>query len=562
MKSRLKHATAVVSALLILASSIHAGGAILVDDSPIVDDPDDPDDMAIVGSAEAVEWGNASKTAINSPVILMGMGVNAGKSAISSLFGSNEELAESMELVQVKIALYKDAYKANATNKYIQNLIDNNIMSGRVPKKMEALNAVAEAKKNGKTEQQAVNAGMSVLKNRTAKSQINLITSWNIYMQKIDSVGFRAAQENIHNISTEDRYPLVASSGNGTVDEYGTGSFITLAGTSNNYGIATPTKIRMTKWEDQMSGKEDPHITLKNGSTKMTAIAYEDDGIFNPWRGVYAGNNGTRVGWDRGENLKVSRPSSQDINVSEYLPEGADGAVNLPFNKAAKLYHQKWMRLDQQYNATKLEIQSVASDIYAKDTNLSAYDVTQSPYLIEQVYGNEDQSALLASMYQQSGMLGPRLDEVGNTTIQTENNQTYTGILLAENPPNNNTFQVGETYNATNLGSTYMMNETGQHPITGEFTISDAYSTEGTSLDAIDVHDRSLEVSNADEYLSALQNFNELYAESQAREEDAESGAGLPSIPEIGGWFSGLAQMAQAIVIGAILLLLGLLLLR
>ena len=505
-----------VAGLLIILASIHMGGAILVDDSPIIDDPDDPDDMAIMESVNAGVLGGLG-------IVAVGVGIGYGASQIADYYGSDPKAAEEEETIQTKIKAYSRAYGLKTSNNLIQTRFDNNDQASRVALKMEALNQVVQAKENGKNETQAVNAAMEELQNRTSKKEATLINQYNVFMKKLVSLMEFSEEEGF--ITSSNGTEQFANNPDRDYTAYHSGPWIDVWNSENfgefwNFGNVANT-------------------TLRNGSSRSVYFmeASGDISLGNQW------NNYNTL------DLRFPEPESSN-DLSEYLP--TSGRVTIRLADEVKQMNSQMNTLRNNYDQAKIEVSDMASKLYNSDYNLTTDDVV-TPFFAEYLYGNNQQSALLATMYQQAGLMGPAMNDVGNMTITLADNSTMRGMLMSDSQPPNGSWEFGKSYDPANMsGNQYILTETGRHKLTQPFSVGTIYGIDGAEKKSVDVVDRSLNVSSVQAYLDSLERLQRQYAESQAREEDAEAG-GI-AVPDVGGWFNGLQQLAQVIVVGLILL--------
>lgn len=528
MKSLVRRVTAVFLAVLLLAASLHLGGLTLLRDSPVVDDPNDSTDMRLIGSADAIG-------------VVGAFVVGAGAGIVVAHITNDGDVAAGEEATQQKIDLYQSALSSRESASQLLTTFDDNLGATDTTIKMEAANVLYNAYFNNASKSEAIDRVHQEIDNRTTIRQMNLINAWNQEVLQVEYTLQFAENSSITNVNSR---TLEISSSNTVMQDFS--GFIhpnidenTLIDTGDDFQyvvgsettnvsiqLANGTSYDVLGMSSSMSG-DARNLTFFN--RQITYIEFPDT--------YYANYDG----------FVVERPSG-DL-ADQYL---GNDTTDVVLADPAE-YRSLWNRIESQRTHAEVSITDLADQLYSNGTDLSREDVV-TPYFADHIYGTDSPMAYRWSLYSQHGLGAPAFDDLGNMTISANGTNT-TGVILSDGLPANQTFEVGETYDPSNLtGEQMVLTQDGSvRTLTDPFTLSSAYSPNGTAKESVAYDDRGLNVSSTSQYEQSIQELLAMRAESQAREESKESAAG--GIPNPASWFMGLNQVWQIIVVAAVLLL-------
>jgi hypothetical protein len=242
---------------------------------------------------------------------------------------------------------------------------------------------------------------------------------------------------------------------------------------------------------------------------------------------------------DQNEGFKLKAQKIKIANNDDLGPGSYRGSVRLWVDAPTSNYEPAdIMNLTdslKNYNTTVKyanqvsdEVDTFANETYDKwqDGKINTSDLVD-PYLAAREYGTSNQSFQTWSLSALSSLdvSSPEtLDKTGKMEVTT-GAQTYTGILLSDGLPENDTFQVGETYNPDNLtGSQFVVTDSQTIQLEKNFTLDSATTKSGESLSEVKYRNITYKSSTLDDYKNLLANLSELSAQIEAREQTAIGG--------------------------------------
>jgi len=228
--------------------------------------------------------------------------------------------------------------------------------------------------------------------------------------------------------------------------------------------------------------------------------------------------------YDDGYDLPLRTPYT--MSAAPY--ESSD----VPMNAHVKFARQ-WLEIRQSSQETVDAVDTFANQTYEEyqEGQINTSDLID-PYLARSELGPVNNSDYQTWVLETLGNLGARTPDALESTgrmviVDNETNTTYEGILLSQELPANDTFEVGTTYNASTIGGgQFVATPNGTVELTGEFTPTEFVTKDGTEQDSVQYKNITYETADLSEYKSLMENLTQLNAEIDALQQDAATGGG------------------------------------
>ncbi|WP_255148995.1 hypothetical protein [Halorarius halobius] len=197
------------------------------------------------------------------------------------------------------------------------------------------------------------------------------------------------------------------------------------------------------------------------------------------------------------------------------------------------LWNSRWYDIENASTSTVDHVDTFANETYEAYQNgtISTADLID-PYLAQKHYAPEDgsdyQTWALSSLSRLGVSTPSTLENTGRMVVEDHAaNRTLEGILLSDKLPNNDTFAVGQTYNASTLGGgQYVVTADGTVELTGEFTPTEFVTKDGTEQQSVTYRNITYETANLTEYAALMETLQTQQAEIDALQEEARDGGG------------------------------------
>ncbi|GGN17888.1 hypothetical protein [Halarchaeum nitratireducens] len=472
MTARLRRLAAVALAVLIVSSSV-ASPVVGASTSPTGTAAiDSPDGFSVVAGGSCSYSGLFNFFGIN-------LNDNCGPGAPDTSGASNE-----VEVYQRASETKSWAETTTAqTNNSLTNLQTTLYASGEARQ-----NAVIE---NGTTSVPSVNTAVNQsIDQRLSKMQMNQIAAWNQFIQSLI---------NAQNGTSQDVIAVYAdgiSWSNGPSQDGRTKLSSSLV-SNQTLVLANGTEVPVLQLKEvRVSGGSTVHITIR----------------LNEYLSIYG--TGTPV--------------------DDYGLEAKSVNSNPRIKFALESWQSNWQTLQQKAQIAKENLAATASwkvDAYAAG-ELDLANATSGLTLAQEYstsYAETGNLAYARAAAAASGYATPDLDNVSVMNV-TEDGFTYTGALFSQSAPDNGTWKLGQTYNASRIDGVQLVATTSgkTHTLTGNFTVTAMKDANGQTLNQTHVRQYDYQTANTSEYRQLQQELNEL-REEVANQTAGGSGSGSGS---------------------------------
>jgi hypothetical protein len=274
-------------------------------------------------------------------------------------------------------------------------------------------------------------------------------------------------------------------------------------------------------------------VTLANQSS------YEIPVIYVLYDNTKQANN--PHGYIFGPHKPLDQQSFYNTEFTLRMPAPSDSFDSLTLVDQGA-WHQQWSEIETKESETKDVLQNFADATYDgyEQGSVDISDLTSPMMAREDAPAGNPGAYTLQAMIQAEYGAPSDLQNIANMTVES-GNRTYSGILLSDSLPPNQTFVVGETYNAESMpGIQYVASpSTGRlTTLSGNFTVTDAVGPDGDNITSVAYEDVDFDSTSVQGYKERLNTVKEKLAEVEARQQkmrqDVFGGGGLPSLPGFG----------------------------
>ena len=442
--------------------------------------------------------------------------VNNGECTTSHTEGDVQEV-RGATTNQSKSDIYNAALSQKASSESYSVLYRNYLNDTESAAWMQAEIAIANAYKNGSSKAVAKSKARAAIADYYTTKQLNLIDNW-----EASATAFKALRERAENESNISKTYVSlgydASWGGYLINSVNTTYLgpenvtVTTANGSNTTVEALRFKMRTGK-----SSEENP-------PGPVTFHPADDEQTHYSWIGSVDDMDGTHHTVDLtvyGAN--VSAPNSNYeaatfMNFTEYRQQ---------YKRTQTLNDALQSEVDPFVDSTWEAYQAGtinSSDVLSANTQMFAYgsDYTQDDNLYNAV-------AALSAM----GLATPDLNGTGTMAISYQGG-VHHGLVMAREAPNGS-WSANTTYNASQIdGPVFIVTTEGEKvDMTGEFSILDISSTDGSTVDSIQATKVVYKTSNTTELQNKIESIEELRKEMEAKEQAAAGGgSGSPVDPK------------------------------
>jgi hypothetical protein len=426
--------------------------------------------------------------------------VNEDKCTNSHRAEAIEQMKES-DANQTKVDIYQATLQQRASIRSKLNVRENYLQDSQTPAWNKGEAAYMQARENGKTHAIARTEARTTVRDYYARQQINLLENWELMVQQFRYLRNKSGSED--GITSDFMYVGFSRS-----NTYGDGH-----GGHGIQGFPTVT------------------VTLANGSTKeVTAIRWQ---ACDDW-GIYSGCEDTVIRPDQPGSDWMRNTKSGDT-LADYDIHGLRvGAPNEDFDSAQYTAFDRWQSIWTNLTETQDRLNDNI-DKFTKRINdgidngtVDPANVTSAQTLAQEYstqYNETGYWAYSVAQLSAMGLSAPDLNGTSQMTVQS-GDQTYTGMLMSQEAPDNGTWQVGETYNASTIsGMQLMVTLDGNRvELDGEFTIESMTDEGGNSINETSTQTYSYKTTNTTEYVELQQELQQLRQEIE--EEEPTGGGG------------------------------------
>jgi|GEM_PF-5625973 len=409
------------------------------------------------------------------------------------------DLANSTE-----VSIYNTGQQSVAATNQLTTVMQNSLNSSRTVAMSHAEAAAISAIDNGSSRSEVKTAASDAVKDYYATKQINLA----------------------------DRYSVHTSTVNTMISAAHTAS-----GVSNSF--VDVESVDDIQGDREADGHDDTStVTLVDGSSyQFTQIGYDDD-------------TSGQGGW--------GSPASDDYGNTDdgrYFVVGSiTGETSYNVFDAAQ-YGDLWGDIESQSTQMESNAEVYADGLYNMSQNGTLESTSYvSPSTLAQEYSTDYNStgyySYAVAYAGAAGFAIPDMNVSATMTIQTGSG-TYEGLIMSQYAPDNGTWVVDRTYDASLIqGKQFVARTDGNiTELTGQFTITEMLDESGTPVVNTTVQQIEYSTSNVSENFTALQ--QEIRALQQEILEDEEGGLSGP-----GGAGGGLGNLGL-LGIGVLVLLVG-----
>lgn len=471
-----------------------------------------------VGDAEAVACGGVCIAAASFTVGAVAVG------AVNYFMDDGEvnrtALAET-DANEARVNIYKSAVSAEESNDLLGTAYGNYLEDTASIATMEGKQAYIRALENDSSEGVAQAEAREAVSDYYAVKQIQLLKNWNRSVNKWQRL--RSIAQNHPNVSS---------------------SYVNLEGNTGG-----------DIWSFRYKGISDYQVTLVNNSDMTTpAIEYQQEYGYSPssWGKdmAWAAPGPVMTSDDRRSYQTYLTALRVDVPNDNY--DSSDWAKLLD----AQQFRQRWSEIETQNQEVQNRIDNFTSSTYDQWSagKISSEDLVD-PYLGAREYAPEDggynQQYTMRSLQAMGIDMPENVANYRSMSVRLEDQGfSVDGILMSDGTPENGSFSVGETYNASNItGSQFVVSENRSTEIEGNFTITEVRDTEGNTVDT-----SSIEYKQVDYNTSDLSEYEQMLEELRATQEqlDAREQRLLEAANQSGGGgiLSGLDGLTNGLPVG------------
>jgi hypothetical protein len=420
---------------------------------------------------------------------------------------------------ETHVDAHQEALTLGAQSESFLNSRSNYLQDVRNTARIQGKNAYIRALENGSSEAVATQKARNAVFDYYTRHQVAILQNRDVAME-----GYKYLYNRLANESTDKYYPPNGS--------YNSTKFAGSGG-----------------WKSSLNNADGSNGAVKT-ATLLNGSNYNYTTYYVKWS---AGGTNRNVAV-QDDHLRVFTGSGQKYDINESQLNTFKLSIDPPQDNYNRAYVINVKRYISLYNDVQADANMVADEV---DTYVnSTYDEWQSdkinssdlvdPYLGARQYGTSNgsfQSWALRST-QSLGVAGPdTLDATGSMDV-VMGSQTYTGILLSDGLPQNDTFQVGTTYNPSNItGPQFVVTDDRIVRLDQKFTLESATASDGSNMSEVVYRNVTYQTQTLDEYKSLMEELTNLSAEIESRENVAAGGGGSSS--------SGLSN-TQLMGIGAV----------
>ncbi|GGL73741.1 hypothetical protein [Halocalculus aciditolerans] len=407
----------------------------------------------------------------------------------------------------------------SSTNTFVTSQ-NNSLQNWQTPLYAAGQAAAVKVLQNGSTVSEAQAAANATIDNRTAVKQANLLSAWNNQIRGIQNL---VQMRDSGNISSEFIYQQTVADGGSN------------EGTVYRSGLNASLFVNTT-------------TLLANGSTRQVTYYIANDHKstnfvaqhWKPW------HNPTKIsaegfGFSNGMQIGVKAP-----------PGGSEVVLWTPGSTVAK-FPATWNKTEDISQQTKANLAPSIESISNAHAAGANWSELINPSTLAQEYATNYSStghwSYALATAAASGYALPDLNETSTMTVSYDG-ATYEGAIMSQQAPSGGTWEVGTTYNSSQIpGSQIILTTEGEHvDINGEFTITSMTDKTGSALNSTTSQTYVFEAANNEEYYQMMDELNELREEIKQREPTTGGGSGG------GGESSGGSSMTAAAIGGGLLL--------
>lgn len=451
--------------------------------------------------------------------------VNSDKCDSSKL---SQDIADmqSAEANQTEVDLYSAALSAEQQSEAFGTIAQNYANDAKTVAWSKGETAAIKEMDNGSAMAVANGSAKTAIDEYYSGRMLNVLEQWNSYVYQLDYIRRRAANET---------------------------------------GVTNPVRLANTG-ADSMHFKSSVHIysmqsvTLPNGTVVEVASPHAE-ATDNGYDYRYAVNPANGM-WYTGGHTSTFPPDFKPRTIDAKAPNTNFDDITLLTFKASysdrdRYHYAAYQQLESDRVNVKANIGVFVEGTYTEYQNgeIDLADALSRTSIMSEYANDYEQSgdyqsavAALSAM----GIESPDLEGTGTMTVTYDPTGTLTprtgdGFLLGNAP--NGSWNIGQTYNVTNLSGPVMMITTDgeRHDLEGDFTIEGASTRDGTTLDVVTTKNYNYQTYNATEYKKKLDELYNLTAAYEAMFQQAANGTGPAGGG--GGWFDGVELPSNVILI-------------
>jgi len=455
-----------------------------------------------VGDASPVSQAAAYPGQCAVDTFAWGLQVTISGNLPASCGPSEEEALQQEDANETEKEIFSTASGVNQQSETLLSGVNNHLQDTSTIAKLEAKNAYIRALNNGTTEAEARAAARGAIADYYADRQITVKEAWNGTQATYENLAFTAddtpgVNQEFTGFGYDQDLVFWNDEDNVTVEGSGTES-LTLVNSSSTQSL-----VLNLEFDDADSG------------TDMVDLGMMQNGQMD--------TQGTSMG------VTYQRVNPPNSNY--------EALRVLDFNDNP--YRQRWNDIEAQNDAVQAEVDTFINNTYDsyQQGEINNSDLID-PYLASREYSPDQEFGTwslrtLTSM----GMAPPsNLSEFGDMTIQYDGEQ-LNGILLSDGLPQDDAFETGSTYHTDSLGgSQFLMDPYSEqlHELDGSFTVTNATTMDGETLDTVNYTVQDYTTANTEEYqalISQLKNTTEAINDRQDELRSGEGGGiGLPPL--------------------------------
>ncbi|RXK46601.1 hypothetical protein [Halorientalis pallida] len=151
------------------------------------------------------------------------------------------------------------------------------------------------------------------------------------------------------------------------------------------------------------------------------------------------------------------------------------------------------------------------------------------------------------------GITPPKnFSSIERMTVRDETSgMIYDGTLMSGGTPQGGGFEVGQTYNATEVpGIQYVVSRTAKTQLNGNFTLVNATGMDGGPIQSVDYTQPNLNTTNLQEFKEGMDDYRKFREEIEAREEKMRNESGSGGLLDgAGDWIPGLNGIQSVVAL-------------